>query len=510
MRTLILASLFTVLPLTGGGVRVSNLTQYWTESGINRQMLASELTTEKCASSPAYLAACREAIAVAKRQVDFGKIDLSGDDFNAVLEKVDQFKFEGARQPKEVVWAAMYNAFLQTFDSHAGILPTPAYDAMMSEENEVRYGTGMRVILTNAGVFVRSVTRFSPAARKGLRVHDRIVSVNGTPLGGGERAHEKMELLAGKVGDQLNLVIERKRRKIKYVLKIGVVSEPNVQTEILANGKNQYLLVRLLQFKQESCDKLREKIGLVKALYQGIILDLRDNTGGLVDQSVCIASLFVGRKDIVGQKKVPIRIPVDIGEHPEIDERIDWRAGIAPAVYDKVPLVVLINSVSSSASEIVAGALQDYKAAWIVGERSFGKGTVQNVEGLNDIDDFKIIYTTALFYRPSGITNQLTGVTPNFDVPMRRQSLAEERKYPREAEIFKNSIKPPAGEQNSWRETRMEVDQHRRCVENSNSDLRASEVYMKNRGHEDYQAAYAMALLSCLAKPPRQLSKHNR
>lgn len=510
MRTFLLASLFIALPLSSQGVKVANLTLAWTESGMRVALLRERISNEKCATQAAYLAACREVVKVAKRYVDFGKVDFGEDDFDAFLNKVETFDYTKVSRPKEQIWGLMYNAFLRSFDAHGALVPASTFKALLHKESGARYGTGLRLSFTAAGVFVRDVTRFSPAGRQGLRVHDKILSVNGRPMGVGVAAYENRDLLSGSPGDTLKLVIERGTRKLAKSIKIGVVAERNVQTEVFAVGKTQYLVVRLLEFGKGSCDELKEEIQQVKAKYQGIILDLRENPGGIVEESVCIAALFVGRKNIVGQKKVAISIPIDVDYQPPNDDGIVWTAGDREAEFAKSPLTVLMSANSASSSEIVAGALQDYKAAWIVGDRSYGKGTVQSVLELRNQENFRIVFTTALFYRPNGASNQLVGVTPNFLVPARRQLLATEQSYLREQDLALNAIQPPEGDLGGWRETRPEVEALRRCVENSNSDLKVSEALMKKRNTEDYQLAYALALNSCLAKSRSNLSKHNR
>lgn len=503
MRAFLLASLFMGLPLASGNLKVSNWTQFWAESGISREMVQVTISNATCFSSPSYLEACRGALKEAQRALDLNHPEpLVEDDFNSALDRVE--KSSDRNKPKELIFGNMYNRFLHAFDPHALLLPESAFESWTGAETDPHYGAGIYVMATDAGVFVRRVVPNSPAARAGFKVHDKILRVGDHDIGHGVEGSRNSDLLKGQQpGDVLQVTIERAGHTKHILLTIGIVNEESIDLEPVHFNRRPYLYVRLGQFKTGSCEKLKKRILSEKDPYQGLILDLRDNPGGLRDQGICAASLFVGPKDILGQKFVPVRLPINVGFVPQVTGEVEWeKPGDLPAVFNKVPVVLLINSGTASSAEILAGALQDYKVAWVVGERSFGKGTVQTFRRMPGAKGFRIGFTAAMFFRPNGNSNQLTGVVPNFEVPFRHQASPEERRFPREGDFFPNTLKPESAEVGEWKETRgEEVSSLRKCVEGTKSQARASSLLQARLGFEDFQMAYSLALLHCVNKP---------
>jgi carboxyl-terminal processing protease len=251
-----------------------------------------------------------------------------------------------------------------------------------------------------------------------------------------------------------------------------------------------------------ACKQIAEEIRRLEAeQVSGYILDLRANGGGQLQQARCIAGLFLGDRPIVGTKSLA-------------SQKIDWLRALHPNagpelpaiwhfpgfVFDvpskaeqltQSPVVVLIDAYSASASEIVAGAIQDHGRGWLVGERSFGKGTVQTLL-TNQIPGAQVYIgrTTSRFYLPSGRTNQLVGVLPDFEVPFQAAASSLERFAAREADLYPHAL---ISENSVWAQPRKEqVTRIQNCMA-SQSSLEGS----------DNQLLVAQQVLSCADLPER-------
>ncbi|MGZ3721540.1 MAG: S41 family peptidase [Bdellovibrionales bacterium] len=494
MRTLLplLTFVFLATPISGGVLKVADAQKFWVESGITKDMVSAQISNANCFTSNENLQACRSAISAAKSEIDNPDFQWVDNDFSSVVDQVDQLPL--GDKSKEWMFGLLLNTYVRSFDAHGSVLPVAAFEAAIGKDADIHYGAGIKILATDAGVLVRAVTPNSPADSIGLKPFDLLISINGVQVGTGALGYKNTDMIKGHPGDVIDMVIERNGARQKLKLKIGVVAERNVEPEVIAFNGRKYAYIRFLQFKEESCDDLRAKIRALPKAVIGLILDFRDNPGGILEQGICVAGLFVGKKDIVGQKPVPLNFPLQTSYEPPQDNFISWSPSYRSASFPKMPLIILINQNSASAAEVVTGALQDYKQAWVVGDTSSGKGSVQNYEKLDP--NFYIGYTTALFYRPNGTTNQLAGVKPNFPVPLRRQASPAERRAPREGDIYTNSLQPLEANM-IWSESRPEADLLRHCVESTAVDLTASEMIIKKTGSEDYQKAYALGLFDC-------------
>lgn len=223
---------------------------------------------------------------------------------------------------------------------------------------------------------------------------------------------------------------------------------------------------------------------------KGIIFDVRSNGGGLVDQATCIGGLFVGKKTILQSKDIRNgQLGAEFTQYVSEEEQIT-----------QLPMTILINGGSASASEILAGALQDYQRAWVVGTTSFGKGTMQGGGQLIHDPTLVLFQTIARFYQPSGRTNQMVGIQPDFQVYARPDMTDEEKIENREIDLTPTAL-PAIGPE--WVQTRQpEIDAiQSRCASDR---LKALDVYnakMKDIGAADYQLLSAQEILNC-ATPP--------
>ncbi|MGE3757944.1 MAG: S41 family peptidase, partial [Pseudobdellovibrionaceae bacterium] len=214
-----------------------------------------------------------------------------------------------------------------------------------------------------------------------------------------------------------------------------------------------------------------------------LVLDLRHNTGGLVNEGKCIAQLFAGDKPIVERQPLQLEFPqvlqIEKGEVLEGDESYEWRR-----TFDDLPLVVMINERSASASELVAGALQDFNRAWIVGERSYGKGTTQLIHHLQNFPELRVFKTVSRYLRPNKTSPQDAGVIPNFEVPFRAGASAKERRFVREENLLRGMR---LEQQAPWKETRMnQVAAIQKCLSKQKPEASA-----------DHQLEIALQIFAC-------------
>jgi carboxyl-terminal processing protease len=205
--------------------------------------------------------------------------------------------------------------------------------------------------------------------------------------------------------------------------------------------------------------------------------------GGLVEEGQCVAQLFVGDKPIVSREPLHLDFPDGL-QIEKANVLKDLQTNGWRQTFSDVPLVVLINERTASASEVVAGALQDYQRAWIVGERSYGKGTTQIVHHLTKYPKLRAVKTVSRYMRPSYLSPQGVGISPNFRVPFKRNATALERKFLREEDMRRNVQLEVQGQ---WRETRVaKVSAIENCLAHDKADV-----------SEDFQLSSGLRILNC-------------
>ncbi|NJM09912.1 MAG: PDZ domain-containing protein [Bdellovibrionaceae bacterium] len=316
MRTLILILLFIAVPLAGGSLKPESESSYWRDSGIDLSLVKAVINDRDCSSGERYFESCRKAlIEAAKAMKQSTRKEL------VVLQKAtfrDKFQFERllanllkqkSQMPAEMVYAKMINAQLGVFDPYARLIPAAFSDLLLNGENKTYYGIGIESEATGAGLFIFKVFPNTPAAHAGLKVHDRIVSVNGRSAQKLSEAHALANRLGGKEGEFITLEIERAGARIEPVtLQVSAVAViENPQAEVLVDG-NRYLQIRLRSFGRGTCSGLSRKIQNAlsndEAPLRGLVLDLRHNSGGLVDEGECVARLFLGQKPVVSRESL--------------------------------------------------------------------------------------------------------------------------------------------------------------------------------------------------------------
>jgi carboxyl-terminal processing protease len=291
---------------------------------------------------------------------------------------------------------------LEGLDPHSTFLSKEDFKEMQEATSGEFFGVGIEISIENNQLVVVSPIDDTPAYKAGLKAGDVILAVDGHPTQD-MTAQEAVSKIRGPKGTEVELLILHKEAKAPTTVKIVRDAIPLISVKARFLDDDGYLWVRLSRFNDrttvELMDALRESAA--KADIKGIVLDLRNNPGGLFKQSVTVSDVFLKKGVIVSMK----------GRDGVVMETHDARASSTDVA---CPLVVLVNQGSASASEIVAGALQDHNRAVIVGERSFGKGSVQKIEPLGDGTAIKM--TIARYYTPSGRSIQAEGIVPDLEV----------------------------------------------------------------------------------------------
>jgi carboxyl-terminal processing protease len=322
--------------------------------------------------------------------------------FSKILSLIQQYYVEEV-DTKKLVQGAI-KGMLRELDPHTSYMPPEVYKDFESETSGEFGGLGIEISIQNNILTIISPIEDTPAWKAGIQPGDKVVAINGKSTKGYSLV-DASTALKGKNGDKVVLSIIRDSspdKPIDIAIVRGQVKIRSVKATQLGNG---YIYIKITSFIENTAPDL-EKIlkdfsAQNKNNINGILLDFRRNPGGLLEQAIRISDLFVKEGIIVST----------VGRDPK-NKDISYASKKAP--YANVPIVVLINAYSASASEIVAGALQDNKRAVIMGERSFGKGSVQSAIKLNDGSGLKL--TVARYYTPNGISIQSEGIKPDIEI----------------------------------------------------------------------------------------------
>ncbi|MES2217197.1 MAG: S41 family peptidase [Pseudomonadota bacterium] len=345
----------------------------------------------------------------------------SEDNINRFIDTIAVIKKEYALKvdDKKLLENAI-RGMVGNLDPHSEYLDEDAYKSLITSTTGEFGGLGIEVTSEYGVLKVISPIDDTPASRAGIKSGDYIVALNGNPVNE-MTADQAITTMRGPKGSQVNMTIIRKGIKdpIKFNLTRAMIHIDSVKSKLL-NGNIAY--VRLSQFQQPTTALLSNAITALKKQaggnLKGMILDLRNNPGGLLETAVGVVNLFLDSDKL---NKFDKTIVYTEGRVPEAQYKA---RATGYDLLSGVPLIVLINDGSASASEIVAGALQDYHRAVIVGETSFGKGSVQTVLPLDQTHAIKL--TTALYHTPSGRIIQNLGITPDiFIANVKVSNLAE-------------------------------------------------------------------------------------
>jgi len=325
----------------------------------------------------------------------YDKIDL----FSEVLDKVNNEYVEEIDH-SEAMDAAI-NGVLQSLDPYSAYMSPEIFKEMLTETSGEFGGLGIEVGMEFGVVKVISPIDNTPAEEAGVKAGDYIVKINDIQVQG-KTLTEAVELMRGPVGSTIKITVRRRGVKKAIIFNITreIIKIESVKSKIIEDTVGY---IRLTSFNENSADQIKEKI---KELRQNkkiekYILDLRNNPGGLLSQAIKISDFFLNNGEIVSTKSRKKK------------ENRKWFAHKGDII-DGETLIVLINYGSASAAEIVAGALKDHKRAILIGEKSFGKGSVQSVIPLNNKGAIRL--TISKYYLPSGKSISEVGITPDIEI----------------------------------------------------------------------------------------------
>ena len=325
----------------------------------------------------------------------YKKIDLFGE----VLEKINKEYVDEINQSESMDSAI--NGLLQSLDPYSAYMSPEIFKEMQTETSGEFGGLGIEVSMEAGVVKVISPIDDTPASKAGLKAGDYIVKINNIQVQG-KSLSEAVDLMRGPVGSGIELTV--RRRGVKKALTFNIIREiiqvQSVKSDLLNNNIGY---IRLTSFNDNSSQQIKKQVEKLKKNknVNAFILDLRNNPGGLLSQAIKISDFFLENGEIVstkGKKK---------------SENRKWFAKKGDITEGKT-LLVLINYGSASASEIVAGALKDHKRAIILGENSYGKGSVQSIIPLKNKGAIRI--TVAKYYLPSGKSISEVGVRPDIEI----------------------------------------------------------------------------------------------
>ena len=325
----------------------------------------------------------------------YKKIDLFGE----VLEKINEEYVDEINQSEGI--DAAINGLLQSLDPYSSYMSPEIFKEMQTETSGEFGGLGIEVGMEAGVVKVISPIDDTPASKAGIKAGDYIVKINNTQVQG-KSLSEAVDLMRGLVGSSIELTV--RRRGVKKALTFNITREiievQSVKSDLLDNNIGY---IRLTSFNDNSSQQIKKKIEKLKKNenLNSFILDLRNNPGGLLSQAIKISDFFLENGEIVSTKS------------KKKSENRKWFARKGDVIGGKT-LIVLINYGSASASEIVAGALKDHKRAIILGERSYGKGSVQSIIPLKNKGAIRL--TVAKYYLPSGKSISEVGVRPDIEI----------------------------------------------------------------------------------------------
>jgi carboxyl-terminal processing protease len=353
------------------------------------------------------------------RQETYKQLNLFGDVFQRVQEQYVEEVTD-----KKLIESAI-SGMLQSLDPHSSYLSAESYKDMQVKTKGKFGGLGIEITMEDGVVKVVSPIDDTPAANAGMKSGDLIIGINGESIRG-LSINDAVSQLRGPVGSKVVITVVRdKKDPIEIEIIRDVIKIRSVRHNIIKNIG----YVRLTTFSDTTTSGLEKSVVEIKKelgeKFQGLILDLRNNPGGLLNQSISVTDSFLSQGEIVSTQ----------GRKDDDTSRIFAKKG---DIIDGKPMIVLINSGSASASEIVAGALKDHSRAIIVGTRSFGKGSVQSIIPLAGNGAMRL--TTARYYTPSGISIQAKGIEPDIIVEAGINKLTKETPENRREENLRGAL----------------------------------------------------------------------
>jgi carboxyl-terminal processing protease len=353
--------------------------------------------------------------------------------FGTVLDRIRADYVEEVSDA-ELIKAAI-DGMLSSLDPHSSYLDEEDRERLDVDTRGEFGGLGIEVTMEGGYVKVVSPIDDTPAAKAGLKPNDLIIALDGKSVRG-MALSDAVKLMRGKVGEKIKLTV---RRGEDTPFEVEITRDVIKVSPVRARAEGKVGYIRVSSFSRQTepnlvkaVKQLRDEIGTD---IEGFILDLRNNPGGLLDQAISVSDAFLEKGEIVSTR----------GREKEKAQRYNAESG---DITDGLPLVVLINGGSASASEIVAGALHDHNRAILIGERTFGKGSVQTIQRIPGHGAIRL--TIARYYTPSGISIQAKGIEPDINVPPAKIEAIDTSGRRREADLDgaldrseETSVKPP-------------------------------------------------------------------
>lgn len=322
--------------------------------------------------------------------------------FAQTMQKIKK-EYVHEKSYTELVEAAL-SGVLSSLDPHSGYLTRKEFEEMKVHTQGEFGGIGVEIIAEKGGLRIISPIDDTPAYHAGIKAGDLIVGVDGTSIID-LKPNEAISKIRGKKGTEVKITISRENHKddLNFTLKRDIVTVNPIKSHLY----NEVAYIRISSFTNQTTAELKKVITNFhedkKRALAGYIIDLRNNPGGLLSEAIEVTELLLNKKGA---------IVVSTKGRNSKDNSV-YKAQKDGSVKN-LPIIVLINSGSASGSEIVAGALQDHKRAILMGTKSFGKGSVQTITGINELGAIKL--TTALYYTPSGRSIQAEGIVPDIEV----------------------------------------------------------------------------------------------
>jgi carboxyl-terminal processing protease len=410
----------------------------------------------------------------------YEQLDLFGD----IFERIRNQYVEPVETDKLI--EAAINGMLTSLDPHSSYLPAEAFDDMQVQTRGEFGGLGIEVTQEEGFIKVVSPMDDTPAAKAGIQSGDFITHVDGESVLG-LTLDDAVDRMRGPVGSEI--VITVVREGVADPFDVSIIRDTIKLTAVKGRTVGDTVVLRVTTFNDQTFPGVEEELKKnIEALggidkVAGVVLDLRNNPGGLLTQAIKVADTFLDKGEIVSTR----------GRNPADGERFNAESAVAGDLTGGKPLVVLINGGSASASEIVAGALQDHRRAIVVGEKSFGKGSVQSVIPLRG--DGAMRLTTSRYYTPSGRSIQALGVAPDIIVEQPVQPpVAEDDPEEKSAAADRTEASLRGALSNDSM-----TDDEKKQLE---ADFARAQETAKLR-KEDYQLAYAVDIIKGLSVAAR-------
>lgn len=424
------------------------------------------------------------------------------DDLRAFAEVFGKIKSDYVEtvEDKKLISEAI-NGMLSGLDPHSAYLDADEFKDLQAGTQGEFGGLGIEVGMEDGFVKVISPIEDTPAYRAGLKTGDLIIKLDETPVKG-MTLTEAVKRMRGKPDTRIVLTILRKgeNKPIVTTLTRAVIKTHSVKSKLAEPG---YAYVRITQFQERTGVDLAAALQSLReqnnATLKGVILDLRNNPGGLLNAAVGVSAAFLPKGELVVYTEgrvedAKMRLTVSPENYARGGPKEDYIKNL-PAEFRTIPLVVLVNGGSASASEIVAGALQDHKRAIILGTQSFGKGSVQTILPMNNGTAIKL--TTARYFTPNGHSIQAKGIVPDIQVENATVNSTEASGEVREADLNRHLSNPGAGEDSAPEQPAKVIHAPEKTesqTNGKNGDKTPPEPGSKN----DFQFMQAMNLLKGL------------